>query len=219
MATSVNFTSLKTDMTRYLERGGSALADPTVFDQIPRLINAAERKIMQVLKLQGMIEVLRDPAGLTSGVAVISKPDRWRQTISIHYGTGASGNSLKPLFPRAYEYLRRFWPDSAETDVPEFYADYDLTHFLIAPTPDATYPLEGIFYMQPVLLDDANQTNFFTDYTPNMLLYGSLLEAAPYLKDDQRIPTWKDFYAIEIASLTNQDLQKILDRASERNRA
>ena len=58
MATNVNYTSLFNDVTNYIERGGSDVTDQTVFNQIPRLINAAERKIMQALKLQGTIEVL-----------------------------------------------------------------------------------------------------------------------------------------------------------------
>lgn len=218
MPTSVNFTTLKQDVTNYLERGGSQLSDPTVYDQIPRLINAAERKIAQVLKLQGTIEVLRDPAGLQINNQIFTKPDRWRETVSLRIGTGTGGNTLKPIFPRSYEYCRQYWPDATQTDEPEFYADYDYQHYLIVPTPDADYPLEGIFYMQPPLLDDANQTNFFTDYTPNMLLYGSLLEAAPFLKDDPRVGTWEHYYAVEATTLGGQDLQKILDRSSQRDR-
>lgn len=219
MPTAVNFTTLQADIRNYLERGGSAVSDPTVYDQIPRLINAAERKIMQLLKLQGMIEVLRDPTGLPANMAggVLTKPDRWRQTVSMHYGIG-TGNVLKPLFPRSYEYCRAYWPDATLTAPPEFYAEYELSHWLIVPTPDVTYPLEVISYMQPPLLDDANQTNFFTNYTPNMMLYGGLLEAAPFLKDDSRIPTWENFYQVELVSLSGQDLQKVLDRMSERSR-
>ncbi len=70
--------------------------------------------------------------------------------------------------------------------------------------------------MQPVLLDEANQENFFSQYTPNMLLYGALLEAAPFLKGDERIQTWQGMWDREMASLNGQDLQKILDRAAQR---
>lgn len=218
MPTNVNFTSLKADVTNYIERGGSFITDPTVFDQIPRLINSAERDLAQILKLQGQIEVLRDPAGLAANVSVIQKPDRWRQTVSMSYGAGANSNRLTPLFPRSYEYCRIYWPDDTETAPPEFYADYDLTHVLIVPTPDITYPLEGIFYMQPVLLDDANQDNFWTQYTPNLLLYQTLINASAFLKDDPRIPTWQGLWQTEVTTLMGQDLQKIFDRAAERLR-
>lgn len=220
-ATFMNYSNLVQDVTRYLERGGSLGSDPTVFEQIPRLINACERKIVQILKLQGTLEVLRDPVGLTAGSSVLTKPDRWRETVSIGYGSGANSNVYKQLFPRSYEYCRAYWPDDSVTDPaqpPLFYCDYDYQHWLVVPTPAAVFPLEANCYMQPALLSAANQTNFFTDYTPNMLLYGTLLEATPFIKNDERIPTWQNFWSTEIETLKPQDLQKILDRSAERSR-
>ncbi len=216
MSTSVNFTSLLNDLAVYLERGQSSTTDPTVFAQLPRLINATERKIAQYLKLLGQIEPLVDPVGLQANNPVITKPDRWRSTVSMSFGTGATQNSRKPLFPRSYEYCRAYWPDDSLTDEPKFYADYDLTHFLIVPTPAVTAPLEAIFYMQPQLLDVSNQTNFFTNYTPNCLLYGSLLEATPFLKDDPRIPVWQGMWDRDLQTLQLQDMQRILDRTQQR---
>lgn len=222
MPTTVNFTSLLADLSNYLERGGSQITDPTVFAQLPRLINAAERKLAQVLKLLGQWEVLVDaPAGLQMGNAVISKPDRWRATISINYGTGTLQNSRVPLFPRSYEYCRNYWPDSTATDPanpPAFYSDYGYDHWLIVPTPDQDYPAEFNCYMQPPLLDATNQQNFFSNYTPNALLYGALLEAEPFLKEDPRIPVWQGLWQQEIQTLSGQDLTRILDRTAERNR-
>lgn len=218
MPTNVTYTSLFQDVTRYLERGGSALTDPTVHDQIPRLINAAERKLAQELKLLGQIEVLTTT--LQTGVAIIAKPDRWRQTISMFYGTGTTQNTRTRLFSRSYEFLTTYWPDRSVSDAdnpPLYYAeDYQYAHWLIGPTPDQNYPLEVSCYMQPPLLDDSNQTNFWTDYTPNALLYGTLLEATPFLKDDPRLQVWGQQWERDLASLGNQDLQRKMDRAAER---
>jgi hypothetical protein len=221
MPTAMTFDTLTNDVTGALERGGSSIGDPTVFNQVPRFINAAERKIMQLLKLQGSIEVMRDPTGLQFSNPILTKPDRWRQTISLKIATGTDGNSIKLLYARGLEYCQTYWPDSTQVDPnfpPEFYADYDYTHYLIVPTPPQAYPVELVAYLQPPLLDATNQTNFFTDYTPNMLLYSTLLEATPWLRDDPRIQTWENYVQIELASLGNQDLQKVLDRASERTR-
>jgi hypothetical protein len=216
MATYVTFSTLIADLQNYLERGGSVITDETVFNQLPRLINAAERKIIQVLKLQGSLENLNDT--MQVGVPVIAKPDRWRQTVSINYGSGPNLNSRTPLFPRGYEYCRAYASDDTALAPPVFYADYNLLNWLIAPTPDMAYPFEANCYMQPPLLDSTNQTNFFSQYTPNMLLYGSLLEASAFLKDDGRVQVWKDLYQFEIETLVPQDLQKILDRAAERSK-
>lgn len=217
MPTAMTFATLTQDLQNYLERGGSSSSDPTVFDQIPRLINAAERKLAQLLKLLGQIEVLRDSVGFQVNNSVIVKPDRWRQTVSMHYGSGTNG--LKPLFPRSYEYCRALNPDSTVTGPPEFYSDYNISHWLVVPTPDQTYPMELVAYFQPSLLDAANQSNFWSELTPNALLYASLCEAAPFLRDDPRVAVWENNFQIELVSLSGQDLQRQLDRATERSRA
>lgn len=208
MAEVMTYTSLQSDMKRYLERGASA-TDPEVFAQIPRLINLAERSLGRIIKVQGYINVVT--ADLVAGTSVYAKPDRWRQTVSME-----AGSPRAPIFARDYEYCRRYWPDPSQRDVPEFYADYNYANWLIVPTPVVTLPWQIIYYEQPPYLDDTNQTNWLTDYAPNALLYRALLEATPFLKNDERIPTWKTFYDEAIASLDAEDIQKQLDRNAAR---
>jgi hypothetical protein len=217
MATTMTFTTLQQDVRRYLERGTTYASDPVVFEQIPRLINLAERRIARELKIQGFINVVTGT--LLVGQSVYAKPDRWRDTVSINIGTGANSNSRKVLFSRAYEYLLSYWPDRTATEEPIFYSDYDFSHWLIAPTPDAEYPFEILYYELPPLLDDVVQTNWLTEYAPQLLLYGTLLEATPFLKNDERMPVWQSLYDRAAAMLNGEDLAKILDRSAVRKEA
>lgn len=217
MATTMTFETLKQDVRRYLERGATLASDPTVYEQIPRLINLAERRIARELKVQGFINVVTDT--LIVGQSVYAKPDRWRDTISINIGTGANNTTRKMLFTRDYEYVRSYWPDESEVDQPVFYADYNYTHWLIAPTPDEEYPFEVLYYELPPLLDDTTQTNWLSEYAPQLLLYGTLLEATPFLKNDERIPVWQQMYDRSAAMLNGEDLAKILDRSATRKEA
>ena len=207
MPTSMTFDSLQEDLRDYLERGTSV--DPTVFDQLPRLINLAERNLANSLKLLGFVNVVTDT--LTIGQSVVPKPDRWRATISINFGVGTAQNRT-PLFLRSYEYLRLYWPDEDLTDQPRFYADYDYFNWLIAPSADAAYPFEVNYWELPALLDSTNQTNWTTDFAPNALLHGSLLQATPFLKNDERIPVWQGIYDRDVAILEAQDVKRIVDR-------
>lgn len=217
MAQTMTFTTLQQDVRRYLERGSSYASDPVVYEQIPRLINLAERRIARELKVQGLINVVTGT--LTVGQSVYSKPDRWRDTVSINIGTGTQNNTRKVLFTRAYEYLLSYWPDRTATDQPLFYSDYDYDHWLIAPTPDAPYPFEILYYELPPLLDDEVQTNWLTEYAPQLILYGTLLEATPFLKNDERIGVWQQMYDRAAAMLNGEDLAKILDRSAVRKEA
>lgn len=212
MPAQMTFTSLQEDVRRYLERGGAT--DPIVYDQIPRLITLAERRIARELKIQGFQTVVNTT--LQAGLAVYQKPDRWRDTISMNVGTGANYNTHSPVFTRSYEYVRSYWPNETETGTPIFYADYNYSNWIFAPTPDANYPLEVLYYELPPLLDDTNQTNWLTEFAPNILLYGVLVEATPFVKDDERVQLWQSYYDRALAAINGEDLQKIMDRSVNR---
>ena len=214
MAEIMTFDSLKTDIRRYLERGFTLATDQSVFEQIPRLINLAEQRIARELKVEGLINVLS--GALQPGLAVYPKPDRWRQTVSFNFGNGTDNSTYNQLWPRSYEYLRSYWPDRSKTGTPLFYAEYDYNNWIVAPTPDAAYPFEVLVYQLIPLLDDANQSNWLTEYAPQLILYGALLEATPFLKNDERIQVWQSMYDRAAQALSGEDLAKILDRAAKR---
>ncbi len=207
MAVSMTYNSLLKDLRAYLERG--TIVDTTVFEQLPSLINLAERQLANELKILGFVQNVTDTMAI--GQSVIPKPDRWRKTISINFGVGVT-QVRTPLFARAYEYIRRYWPDEDLTAQPKFYADYDYYNWLIGPSADAAYPFEVNYWELPALLDAVNQTNWTTDFAPNALLHGALLQATPFLKNDERIPTWQAIYDRDISILQDQDLQRIIDR-------
>jgi len=215
MPAAMTYTSLQSDIRNYLERGG--ITDPIVYEQIPRLITLAERRIARELKIQGFQTVVT--TAMQAGLAVYPKPDRWRETISMNIGTGSGNNVRTQVYPRAYEYVRQYWPNESLTATPEFYADYDYRHWVFAPTPDAAYPMEILYYELPPLLDETNETNWLTEFAPNVLLYASLVEATPFVKDDQRVQLWQGYYDRAMSALNGEDLQKILDRSAVRDEA
>jgi len=211
----MTYTSLLSDARSYLERG--YVSDPIVYEQLPRLVDLAQRRISRELKVQGFERVLITT--VTTGVNAVPKPDRWRETVSISVGTGANYNTTSPLFPRGPDNIWTVFPDSTVEGTPEYYADYNLNFWLIGPTPDDAYPMRVIYYELPSSLDDSNQTNYLTEYAPNLLLYAVLLEATPYLKNDERIGVWQQMYDRAALALNGEDLRKILDRTTVRKEA
>jgi len=206
----MTYDSLLVDLRRYLERGFTQESDQIVYDQLPRLITLGERRIARELKIEGFIRAVQTP--LQVGVAVYLKPDRWRDTVSMTL------NGV-PIFARAYEYCRNYWPNEAQTGTPQFYADYDFQHWLLAPTPDAASTLEILYYEQPALLGEELQTNWLTEYAPDLLLYAALLEATPFLKSDERIQTWQALYDRAAQAISGEDLKRIMDRSANRSEA
>lgn len=215
MPTAMTFSSLQDDVRAYLERG--SITDDTVYEQLPDLINLAERRLSREVKIAGTIAVVTST--MINGQSVYAKPDRWRETISISIGTGTGNETRVILGPRSYEFARAVNPDPTVTGQPRFYSDYNYSNWLFAPTPSANYPYEIVYHEQPALLDDTNQTNWWTEYAPNALLYATLMEATPFLKNDERIPVWEGFYTRTIASLNGDDMRQIVDRSIVRREA
>ena len=203
MAYVMTYDSLLVDLRRYLERGFTEASDQIVYQQLPRLVTMGERRISRELKIQGFIRAVTTP--LSVGVAVYLKPDRWRDTVSMTVDG-------VPIFARSYEYLRNYWPVEATTGTPAYYADYDYQHWLITPTPATAKTLEILYYEQPRFLGDDFQTNWVTEYIPDLLLYAALLEATPFLKNDERAPMWQAQYSAIMQTLKAEDVQRIGDR-------
>lgn len=202
MAAVMTYSSLVDDIKLYLER-----TDEQTVAQIPRFIMLAEQIIASQIKFLGNLVV--QESGMTADDPVIAKPARWHKTVSMNV---IVGDNRQPVFLRKYEYLRNFWPDATETAIPQFYADYDYTHWLVAPTPDESYNFEVVYYERIQPLDLTNQTNWFTQYAPQALLYGSLLQAMPYLKNDERIPVWQQQYEAAMSMLKSEDATRNADR-------
>ena len=116
--------------------------------------------------------------------------------------------SRTPILPRSYEYCNAYWPDRGEVDDPLYYSDYDYNNWLIVPTPQIASPFEANYFEQPMFLSVTNQTNWLTEFAPDLLLYATLLETAPYLKNDQRIPVWQDRYNASATAIDGQNRQR-----------
>ena len=202
MAVSMTYNSLFNDISSYLER-----TDTATLDKIPTFIMLAEQVLASEIKFLGNLTV--NQSTMVAGNAVITKPARWRKTVSINV---TAGGERRPVFLRTYEFLRQYWPDESQEDVPKYYADYDYTHWLVAPTPDDTYTFEVMYYEEVQPLDATNQQNWFTQYAPQAMLYGSLLQAMPFLKNDERLPLWQAQYDKIVAQLKTENIQRLGDR-------
>ena len=202
MAYAMTYNNLVTDIQSYLER-----TDTATVDRIPTFIGLAEQDIAAKLKFLGNLTV--QTSTMVQGNPIIDKPARWRKTVSMNLTV--SGKRY-PILLRKYEYLREYWPTASSTDVPKFYCVYDYTHWLVAPTPSSAFSYEVLYYERVVPLDSANQTNWFTVYAPQALLYGSLLQAMPFLKNDERMPLWQAQYDQFMQILITEDKLRLADR-------
>jgi hypothetical protein len=196
------YDSLVDDIQTYLER-----TDAQTLAKIPQFIMLAEQIIAADIKFLGNLTVAE--SAMVQGESVIAKPARWRKTVSMNVTVAGTRT---PVLLRTYEYIREYWPTQSMTDLPKFFCDYDYEHWLVGPTPAAAYSYEVLYYQRVPPLDSANQSNWFTQYAPQALLYGSLLQAMPFLKNDERMPMWQGNYDHIIEVLKAENVMRIADR-------
>jgi len=195
-----NLTSL---VLQYLER-----SDAAVVNFIPTAIMLAEFEIAENIKTLGQMIVA--DGTMTSGNPVIAKPALWRKTVSMTL-TNSAGEK-QPIYLRKLEYLSSYAPDVTVTGTPLYYSDYDYDHWFVSPTPSANFAFETLCYTRLTPLSSSNQTNWLTRNAPNALLFGTLKQTAPFLKDDARLAVWTQIFDTAIGALKVEDQLRVGDR-------
>jgi hypothetical protein len=79
------------------------------------------------------------------------------------------------------------------------------TQIEVIATPDGSYTGELTYWGKITALSDANTSNWLLAYAPDLYLYGALVEATPYLKDDERLATWSTLYTNSLGDIEVAD--------------
>jgi hypothetical protein len=193
----MTYDNLVQDVINYMERD-----DDDFVKQIPSLIGLAESAI--AAELRSLLQLTVVETTLLQNQAAISKPARWRKTVSMK----ANGH---PIMLRSQDYVARYQAES-QPSWPRYYAEYDYNNFAFAPLPAQNTPIEIIYYSKIQPLDEFNQTNLFTRECPQAMLFGTLLQAQGYLKALDKLPVWKQYYTDSLAALKTEDNARAIDR-------
>lgn len=213
---AMTYDSLFQDLLQYSEQ--SEQSDTDLAQQLPQIIYQAQLSLANRLKIQGYRNIV--VGNLTPHSRVLPKPTGWRNTVTFVVRSNTPTSTTYPvrnlLRMRSFEYINMQFPDTTTRGLPSVYTDYDLNNWVLGDTPDQAYPFEITIYQLPPLLSEDVQTNYLTEFIPNALLYQCLLNLAPFMKDDGRIPTWKLMLDQELQSINTEELMKIVDRTQTR---
>ena len=198
----LTYDNLVSTIEQYLERN-----DDAVVSQIPVFITLAEFEIAQQIKTLGQIEVAQGVMSINN--PIIQKPARWRKTVSMSV---TSGGEKAPVSLRKYEYLTNYNAESAN-GLPLYYGDYDYDNWFVSPIPDQGYTFEVLVYQRLQPLSSTNQTNWITNNAPNAMIFGALLQAVIYLKDDAR-QIFQQKYDMAMQALKAEDVTRVGDRSA-----
>tara|TARA_B100000902_G_scaffold253356_1_gene239862 strand:- start:1628 stop:2245 length:618 start_codon:yes stop_codon:yes gene_type:complete len=159
---------------------------------IPNFIELAEAELTRNLRHRKMI--VRADATIDSEYT--QTPDDWFQTQTLILETDPI-TTLSYLTPDALNEKRK---SSSANGKPLFYTMIG-TEIQVYPVPSGDYTAELVYYAKIPALSDSQTTNWLLDFAPDIYLYGSLMQSAPYLQDDQRLSVWNALYAQKILDI------------------
>ena len=185
-----SFTTLKSAISNWLDRDDLS-------DQLPDFISLNEALFNRVLRIRPMETIVTDAT--VSGTKAYDLPTGYVQMREIHLDT-TPVTSLQYISP---EMLYRVWAGSSSGKPDSYSIIGDKIYF--GPTPDSAYNYTMTYYKTFDALSDSNTTDWVILNAPDVYLYGALLQAEPFLQNDQRIPVWERGLRQALSDLQSQD--------------
>lgn len=169
------YNGLTTAIQNYMDN-----TETTFTNTIPTFIEQAEEKILKSVDLPVFRENVTGTG--SSGNTYLSTPTDFLSPRSLAV-IDSSGN-YSYLLLKHVSWIRDYTPAEATTGDPLFYALFDDNTFILAPTPNSNFTFELHYFYRPSSLVDAGGTGttWLSTNASNTLLYGSLVEAAIFMK-------------------------------------
>ncbi len=185
------FAELKTAAANWLDR-----SDLT--DRIPEFIALAEARFNRILRIRDM-ETVSTAISTTAGTREYSLPTGFVQMKEFHLTTD-------PITPLAYitpEMMSRLQAGSTKAKPKVFTIIAD--NVRLGPNPDAVYTTSMLYYKTFTALSGSNTTSEMLTNNPDVYLYGTLLEAEPFIMNDARVQLWATAFRQAVEDIQNQD--------------
>ena len=189
---SFTYLQLKTAIQDYTENN-----ETTFVTNLPVFIRLAEERILKNVQLSLFRK--NAIATITQGSQYFACPSDFLAPFSLSFRS----TDEKKVFVdfKDPSFLQTYTPNSATEGVPRYYSIFDISNFLIAPSPNASYTGELHYYYRPQSLTAGSDsgTTWLSINAEIALLYGSLIEAYTFMKGEQ-----------DVMAMYNQKFQEAL---------
>ena len=146
-------------------------------EQIDTFIQQAEQRVYNAIQLPDFRKNVT--GNMTSGNKYLSVPADFLSVYSLAVIDADGVQTF--LLNKDVNFIRESFPDPGSTGVPTHYALFNSEAFILGPTPNSAYSAELHYFYYPESIVTAS-TSWLGDNFDSVLLYGSLLEAATFMK-------------------------------------
>ena len=169
---AITHSAFLTQVRNYTEVDSNVLSD-SLLDQFIRNVE---------LDIAGQVDYddLRKYAtsNTTTGNRYVSMPSDLLILRSVQI---ISSNIRDFLEKKDTSFISEFAPNETVTGTPKYFANWDETNILLAPTPNAAFEVQINYIKDPPHFDSSTNT-FLSEHQEAMLLYGVLRECFGFLK-------------------------------------
>lgn len=179
-----NYSELKTAIADFLNRDD-------LTSVIPTFITLAEAQIARDLRHW------RQERRVTTTLneRFENLPNDWIKTVNMYLEDGSPVE-----YASVAEIGRQRLLTNDTSNKPRLYT-INSGQFEFFPQPDEGYTLTMIYVARiPELLEDTSYNWLLREY-PDVYLYASLIQSAPYLQEDERVGTWAQLYSAAVQNL------------------
>ena len=184
------YNELKTAVANWLDRDD-------LTDRIPEFIALAEARMNRVLRLRMMES--KYTASTVASQRNYNLPTGYVQMRNFQINT----SPITPLQYVSPEIYDRLWGGSTG-GTPQFYTII-ANEIQLGPIPGSVLTMEMLFYKKITALSASNTTEQMLTDNPDIYLYGALLEAEPFIMNDERVGLWAKGFQQAVADLQEQD--------------
>jgi len=192
---SFTLATLKSTVQDYCET-----AETTFVADLDTFIKESEERILKNVELPVFRKNVTGSAA--SSNTYLSTPTDFLAPYSLAV---ISSSVYTYLLFKHVSFIRDFTPNPATTGTPKYYALFDDNTFMLAPTPDQNYSFELHYKYRPASLTTTSgtDTTWLSLNAPDALLYGTLVEAATFLKVPEEVAQYEQRFVQAINSLKN----------------
>ena len=190
---SFTLATLKSTVQDYCET-----AETTFVAELDTFIKEAEERIVKNVSLPVF---RKNVEGIgTSGNPYLSTPSDFLASYSL--ALIISNEYTYPLLKHV-SFIRDYTPNPSTTGPTKYYALFDDTTFLLGPTPAANYSYQLHYKYRPASLTTTSgtDTTWLSDNAPDALLYGTLAEAATFLKTPEEVGQYEQRFSMAMEAL------------------
>ena len=183
---------LQTDIRNYTEVDNDSNRTPQVLTDsvLSRIIQNAENKITRAIDTDQ--NVFYATSNAIVGNRYVTIPSDLRAIRYVQLKDQA-GNQFY-LEQRDTSFMAEYYstPGTQAVDIPKYYANWDETFWVVAPTPDKTYEITLAYDKEPDSITDTTSSpapattgTYLSNKYQDLLLYACLVNAYGYLKGPQ----------------------------------